>query len=466
MALTPRLVLAISLDTSKPEAEVLCELKRKTGKASLPLDDWRFTAAKMGLPESLDRRKALYQGYEFELPEDVLGAMQGWVQGEAGQPLWLRLEKPSGYLRLVPWEQLLQPRIGVPILRLPDFETEPPRETPGTLDVLLCGSLPFDENPFPIGEYLERTADRILGAVPSRRTTLHVFTDQAVYHGLRQRWEAAGKLGSEIRLYDPATAEPYAVPDPTSRIQDPAGSIENPWLLWMRDSLRGRSVDVVHFLTHGYLSGDRGALALAESPLRNTDRSLSRFVGGVELSTFLTQVGAWSAAFSSPEHNYSEMGLRLLADSIAQSRPGPVLHHEARLDTGCAALAQAYRFLYGPAGTGSLGGAPASPALLLYCPVPRAGKPKKGVSFGMQETAAPKEALQAVFESQENVPAWVAAATRSIEQYNLRLQKLADAPAELGQQLSRQADLQPVQETLRQIQEIVARAAVTKEVKP
>ena len=58
-------------------------------------------------------------------------------------------------------------------------------------------------------------------------------------------------------------------------------------------------------------------------------------------------VGAWSAAFSSPEQNYSEMGLRLFADTIAQMRLGPVLHHETRLDPQREALADAYRFLFG-----------------------------------------------------------------------------------------------------------------------
>ncbi len=465
MAPTPRrgfLVLAIALDTAKPDAEVLCELRRRYGGGDEPVDGWRFTAAQLGLPERLDRRRALGQGYSFALPEEALVALQNRVKKEeAGAPLWLLLERPAGYLRLVPWEQLLE-RLGVPILRLPDLETAAPRESPATLDVILCGSGPIAKESFGIGECLERLASRIREGAP-RRTLLHVFTDQAAHSGLRERLAAAGALGDAVRLYDPVTAGRYAVPDPALRIEEPLEALENPWLLWMRDSLGGRSVDVVHFLTHGYLAGERGALALAESPLRNEDRRQARFVGAGQLSAFLTQVGAWSAAFSSPEYNYSEMGLRLLADAVAQARPGPVLHHEMRLDPECAALARAYRFLYGAAGTDLAAVPPASPALVLYCALPRPPRrtrgQTRGISFGSPEAAA-SEGLQAVFDRQENVPAWVAAASRSIEQYDLRLQRLAAAPHEAGVAASRRAAREPAEEALRQIEEIVTRAAM------
>ncbi|HEX7184094.1 MAG TPA: hypothetical protein VF756_19850 [Thermoanaerobaculia bacterium] len=460
MAITSRerLVLSVSLDTSGRQAEVCCLLKRNEER----VDEWRFSAERMGLPEALDRRKALYQGYEFEIPAEVLDAMKGWM--DPHRPLWLRLERPSGYLRLVPWEQLLGPRLGVPILRLPDFETEPPRESPRSLDILLCASAPEAKQSFPLVDTLDRITGRILqilAAVP-RRTTLHVFVDAAAHAPLKARWEGTGKLGAAIQLYAPESAAPYGESDPASRIKDSMGRIESPWLLWMRDSLRGSRIDVAHFVCHGYLSEDRGALAFAESPLRNEDERMARFVWVAELSLFLTQIGAWSAVFSSPENNYSEMGLRLLADNLAQSRPGPVLHHELRLDPVCVALARAYQFLYGPSGAPP----PASPSLLLYCqpslleaPVMRAAT--RSFAVGPEETPA-QHSLRTLYETDENVPAWVAAAERSIEQVNLRLQKMAAAP---GQSRGK-AELDPVQETLRQIQEIVARAAVKKGEEP
>ena len=447
------LLLSLSLDTSEQEPEVCCLLRTEAER----LDEWRFTARRMGLPDLLDRRKALYRGYEFEIPGEVVDAMKGWMEPQ--RPLWLRLERPAGYLRLVPWEQLLQPRLGVPVLRLPEIETDRPRESPGSLDVILCGSLPVAKDPFPLAEHLVRIAERILGAVP-RRTVLHVFTDRAFHPEVKQRFAAKGMLDLAVRLYSPESAKPYAVPDPTARIMDPAGRIENPWLLWIRDSLKGRSVDVAHFLCHGYLWNEQGALALAESPLENHDRRTARFVGSAELSIFMTQVGAWSSTFSSPEHNYSEMGLRLLADAMAQVRPGPVLHQELRLDPGCEALARAYGFLYGPPGLPP----PASPALSLSCqPSWReaAGKGRSPLKFGLATKSAAALDLETVFATAENVPGWIAAAERSLEQAGLCLQKLEKT--DTGQ--VRRTELDPVEENLRRVHEIVARAATKSGVK-
>jgi hypothetical protein len=452
MAATPaRLVLSISLGTLGDEAKVCCLLKRDGGL----LGDWRATAARFHLPETLNRREALYRGPQFEVPEEIATAMRSWMEPPA--PLWLRLERPSGYLRLVPWEQLLQPRLGVPILRLPDFEMEQPRETPRSLDVVLCASAPEAKAPFDLAGNLLKIAGRLLNAV-SRRTTLHVFTDRAAYPRLKQIWgNQEEPRQAPIRLYDPANAAPYSLLEPTSRIKDPTSRLESPWLLWIRDALGGRSIDVAHFLCHGYYWQDRGAIALAESPLQNGDPRTARFVGDVELSTFMTQIGAWSTILSSPDPNYSEMGLRLLADTVAQSRPGPVLHHEWRLDEDCEAFARACQFLYGRTGSPP----PASPALLLYCqpsnlqPQVPAEVVFRSRSLGLEKAAPPE--LDDVYETAENVPSWVAAAERSIEQVNLRLQKMDAAGGKM-----REIELDPVQDTLRSIREIVARAAVKK----
>jgi len=444
-----RLVLSVSLDTSEQEAEVCCLFKREEER----LDEWRFTAKKMGLPDFLDRRTALNNGYEFDIPGEVLGAMKRWV--EPHRPLWLRLERPAGYLRLVPWEQLLQPRLEVPVLRLPDIETDRPRESSKSLDVILCGSLPVAKNPFPIAKYLVRIAESIHSAVP-RQTTLHVFTDSSVHQEVKQRFEAKENFGSAIRLYSPESAGPYVAPDPASRITDEAGRIESPWLLWIRDSLKGRSIDVAHFLCHGYFWNDQeGALAFAESPLENYDRRTARFVRSSELSIFMTQAGAWSAAFSSPEHNYSKMGLRLLADAMAQVRPGPVLHQDLRLDSGCDALGQAYAFLYGLPGAPP----PASPALSLSCQPSWLEGPaiaQLSHKFSLAVKSSATLDLERVFETAENVPGWIAAAERSLEQADLRLQKM-EKRNETGQ--TRRTELGPVEANLRRVQEIIARAA-------
>ena len=116
--------------------------------------------------------------------------------------------------------------------------------------------------------------------------------------------------------------------------------VSDPWLRSILDEMRGTTVEAVHFVTHGYVTGDQPAIAVAESPTRNDDRLWARFIGPGQLTACLTQLGAWSVGFSSPPANFSRMGLRELADNIARQRPGPVIYHDAGSDAGGACLCE------------------------------------------------------------------------------------------------------------------------------
>jgi len=110
----------------------------------------------------------------------------------------------------------------------------------------------------------------------------------------------------------------------------------------MLQELRGVTVDLVHFATHGYTSGGQSALAVAESPMMNKDLVWARFVGPNQLAACLSHLGAWAVGFTSPDSNCSSMGLREIFDDMARLRPGPVLHHNAGRDPSSAELARAY----------------------------------------------------------------------------------------------------------------------------
>lgn len=457
------LTFKVSLDTSEPQTRVCCELEGRVGEDFDRIDQWEFCADQMGLPERLERRQTLYLGYDFRLPDALLAGLRQAMASEnpEGRPLWLHLVKPYGYLGMVPWERLLQPKLKVPILRLPDLLANPPRETPSVLDVVLCSSLPVAKESFMVIDHLTQIAKRILEAVP-RRTTIHVFTDREWYPRIEDRLHGLELLGGPVLLHNPEAAPDYPAPEATLRVGDRPGVIENPWLLWIRDALEGCSIDIAHFVCHGYLSRDRGALAFSETPVRNKDRLMARFVGAAELTAFLTQIGAWSAAFSSTEHNYSEMGLRQLADTIAQMRPGPVIHHEIPLDLGGQALAGVYRFLFGP----TFESPPASPALFTYChPSRLSAEPEARIQARYTVGVAPESPgevpsdpmLESIFEAEDNVPAWIAASERFLEQQNLELRKLAREP---GRE-KRGRTAEGLRETLRQIQDIVVKVART-----
>lgn len=455
------LTLKVSLNTSGPQAIVHCALEGRVGENFDALHGWDFPASDLGLPERLERRQSLYQGYDFSLPAEFRAGLSQALAEEnpENHPLWLHLAKPYGYLGMVPWERLLQSDLKLAILRLPDFLANPPRETPSVLDVVLCSSLPLAKESFMVIDHLTQMAQCILDAVP-RQTTIHMFTDREWFPQLRSRVNSLG-LDGPVVVHDPEAAANYPAPKATVRVGTRQGGIENPWLLWIRDALKGRSIDIAHFVCHGYLSGDLGALAFSETPVRNQDRSLARFVGATELTAFLTQVGAWSAAFSSPEHNYCEMGLRQLADAIAQMRPGPIIHHEIPTDFDGQALAAAYRFLFGPA----LEPPPASPALFTYCHPSRLSNAPEARSRARYTLGAAAEvagkalahpAFKSLFEVEENLPSWIAASERFFEQQSLQLRKMAQEPGS-----ERQRNTDGLRQTLEQIQEIIAKAAVT-----
>ncbi|WP_028998729.1 hypothetical protein [Azohydromonas australica] len=326
---------------------------------------WEFSSDSIAPPVP-ERRMARGLAPDIVLPQAMLDHLRGWFQQhtDGTKPLWVHLVKPYGLLRLVAWERVLGHALDVPILMLPDFLFPPPREALQTLDVVLCGSAPLGHEEASVHVAMVEAARAVLGGCDGqRRVHLHVFADRDIAVQLAATWQSEGLLGHRITLYDCDDAEPYVLEDPSSRLVDQTGALRSPWLLWMRQALLGQGVDVVHFVCHGWLSRERGALLFAQSPLQRTDRYLAGPVGAVELGTFLTQVGAWSTAFTALPDNHSDAGLRWLADEIAQSRPGPLLVHTVREDPAATALAEGYAFVYAleprPA--------PKSTALLLYC---------------------------------------------------------------------------------------------------
>lgn len=453
------LTLKVRFDPSKGQPLVLCEVEAGAGGSRETLQSWTCPPSEIGLPQRIDSRQTRYQGYTFHIPEYIVQGLRDLLHSDsfAGQPLWLHLAKPAGYLPLVPWEQLLQPALDVPMLRIPDFLSDPPTESPYKLEVALVSSVPEVVEQFPIVDHLYQIATKILQSV-TRRTTVHIFTDRVVGEPLRQRLEGDGLIGSSIQVHDPAGAAAYAIPEATEQIVDPTGRIENPWLLWMLDALKGRSIDIVHCLTHGYFGRERGALALAESPLADGPQRIARFVGPAQLSLFLNRIGAWSVFFSSPEQNYSEMGLRLLADTVAQHRPGPVAHHEVRLDPSCDAVAAAYRFLCGLDHQSP----PASPALFLYChPSRLAPSLLTGLEGLAQATPQPKglsvysSAPELLIGNEDGPPTWVASAERYIEQRTREMEQMKQATT----QPQSQEEIAELEKVLAQIRDIVADTA-------
>jgi hypothetical protein len=384
---------------------------------------------------------------------------------DPAHPLWLHFVKPYGLLGMLGWEETLVRALHRPVLRLPDF-LEPPRENRDVLEVALCCSEPVSEPGIHPLHLLPMICRAMLAGSLRQHTRIHVFADEQFFGGL----SAEFAHDAHVSVHDPATSARYGV---TARNADSGAArrgVRNPWLLWMRDAMKGRSLDAVHFVCHGFFADERSALALAESPMSNRDREDARYVTAAELATFLTQTGAWSAFFSNPPRNYSEAGLRVVADTLAQMRPGPVVHHSLHPNTPLDELVDLYRFLYAPGPrpvplqhdwfaycqpalvltqAPLVGGAPkrANRALdanaALFTPTPAIAAPVRRVRGRANAMAFAAPAAK------DEVPSWVSASQRYVEQVSADLTREGD-PRGAGAEVER---------TLAALQAIVASVA-------
>ena len=452
--------IKLELDAGREGAEVLVTPETCADGKLTRLDALKLPAHAFGIPERIPSREARGAGHTFTVPPQLLGVLSSALQQReaAEDPVWLHLAGPAGYLRFVPWEELLQPKLGVPLLRLPEFLVGAPKRK-RQLRCVLCASMPRAKSEFEIPAILERTIDRLLTALPDK-FVFDVFTDAELFSEVRNRFERRGWLnGGPVTQHDPERTANLEIPEATRKVSEESGRLESPWLVWIRQVLRGKSADIVHFLGHGFYSEQAAAVSFSESPLVNADQRIARFVGAQEIVTLCTQIGAWGVTLASPPENYSRMGLRGLAHTVAQLRPGPVVHHEYQLDPQLDALGRTYEFLFGN------GRPPETPAIILYC------HPARVSEVGWQATRAfnnlsdeLESRMDAIcdhdasltLDTPDEAPAWAAVASRYVEQRALHLKHVAGSGPSVNRALPREANA--TGETLLRIQDVIAKA--------
>jgi hypothetical protein len=272
----------------------------------------RFTVdpAALGIPRGFDPGSYRQAEPGFSLADDVRSQLTepAYTALDGGRTLWLQLASPIGYLAALPWERMLEADFPyLSILRIPDFTLVPERGE-GPIDIVLCISEP-DSEPQPAAWPLVSA----LAEADLPGATVHVFTDLPTHDLLSGRW--AGSPG--VVLHDPRLAGEAS-----------AGPVTDPWLAWLVREMRGTTVEAVHFAAHGYLAGEQPALAMSDSPTAHDERVWARFISPDQLAECLTQLGAWSVGFTSLPGNFSPLGLREFADSVARLRPGPVFYQQ------------------------------------------------------------------------------------------------------------------------------------------
>ncbi|MEW6369258.1 MAG: hypothetical protein AB1714_31950 [Acidobacteriota bacterium] len=320
------------------------------------LDVVPVPAADVGIRERLSVRA--YRSAQFQLPRPAIERLAGALSGRGSDDtVWLQIDRSAGFLAVVPWERLLAPAMPGPLLRIPNFLADP-AFIEGPLQLAVCASAPAAKQFYPVADFTIALIERIQQAV-AQGTDIHVFADRDAGYSLQNRF-AAGAAASphRVTVHDPARAVPFGAGE--SAISE-SEQLRSPWLRWMEAELGDSSIDAVHFVCPGYFNSERGFLALARSPVDNEDEAWSHFVGCRELCTFLDDLGAGAVALGAPHEDAWALGLRLLADDLAWTRPGPVIHYEA--DGRIDAVAQAYQFLF----SDQYAPPPGRGGLLFYC---------------------------------------------------------------------------------------------------
>lgn len=295
---------------------------------------WNLPMATLGL----DRETEQAVGHTPRLPVEVLDEIAGLARvcAKAGpdEPMWLHLVRPYGRLGVAPWEMVLGEAVERPILRLPDF-LERSKEDPGVLEIAICFDPPWKSD---LRVACERVADVISSALesPRLRIVVHLFTTPEAADVLE------GRTDPRLRIHDANALA--AGSDVTASVADRS----SPWLDWMGDVLRGRTLDAVHFVCSTETTDERATLLLRSSPRPEKFQALSA-VNAAEVTNFLQRTGAWVALFSPPPTSGTEGPCRYFADALAQIRPGPVVYHEfSDNQSARSQLDKIYRFLFAP----------------------------------------------------------------------------------------------------------------------
>lgn len=382
-------------------------------------------------------------------PQDASAGPAGASRGPAA--LWLHFVRPHGSLGAVPWERDLQPRVGMPLLRLPDVLPDPDRSG-STFDVALVATSVHSEG-LSAGARTAPDVARAIAEGVGPRLRLHVFVESEAYAPVEEA--LAGLAAREVTVHragpvPPETPRTRTTPVPPAS----APAVDNAWLRWVRRAMGGLTLDAVHFVLQGFSLGYDGALLTPSSPAWS-DRGLPRTLQAGELLGFLNQVGALSATFTRPTDNHSDHGLRQLVDELSLLRAGPVVLHDPRLDPELMDLREAYRFLSAP----GQARAPATPSLVMCVQPHRVLRELDDVEMPPGDLALRSSpAVKEQFE-RDRTPMWLSAAERYIEQWESDLIKFRRSSAERSPTPVEVSYYAGVETALHKIRDVVNRHA-------
>lgn len=348
-------VLRVTLDEAPETPAVTCEVVINEGPKRKVRLRRQFPIWSFGEVDPVGRSRV--RELDLAVPSELVDDLADWVRGGADNRavLWIHLVKPYGVLGAVPWEGM-EAAIGIPVLRLPDVlpDQRPPR---GSIDIAVCAAAQQHKGDLPLVEVASEimdAADSLTEVPPTpyrtgpepratwemdrsppyyREVRVHFFVDQVTAEQLTGHFS---RSRSERDLFTAQWAVHEWDPTREADLGTPAGRrprgtarAENRWLAWIQDAARKQSFDVLHFVCHGYVTGqgDQGVLALPVSPAE-ADFQAASHVTATEVLNAAQTVGAFAVGFSSLHGNYSVSGMRLVADAVGANRAGPVFMYD------------------------------------------------------------------------------------------------------------------------------------------
>lgn len=356
--------------------------------------------------------------------------------------LWLRLRPPYGFLGAVPWEEL-GTRIGVPMLRVPD-NLPVPVELGRTWSIAILLNAP------PGQHWGAEHIRNILHQMSIQMSTpfeVDIFTDVGTYDILSTDPEF--RPAPNIRLHAPShdmEAHEKRIRQREARStsrggdgNDNVGDIDDRslvWTNWTLDGLRGRAVRSVHLVAEGIFHGESPMLTYRPRPM-STDLSERRYATSEEVIRLADLTGATLVSFGSPPTTHADAAVRMLADTIGRTRPGPTLYCSIAGDRDAAGLIAAHAFIadgrtlryqrehQGPFTNRFLFGYIPPETVVEHEPVGWPVDPQiltgDSSSTGVPPNTAsttPTSAARAVegrYDQEDTAPSWVASALRFVE---------------------------------------------------
>ena len=430
-------VLQVRLDVTIPTPFVVAELVGYRDGRPHTFWERSYPPAAFGLPDGTAAPTTLV--VPFDLSQAVVRSLNEDLDRETA--LWLRLISPYGYLGAVPWEEVLVPATGVPMVRVPD-------RLPVAADPGHVWSVAIAVSARPGSAWASPYITAFLSAL---RSAVDAKIDVAVFADAETHKDVKAKLREttadpEVHVHDPDNAKQayderadpslsqFRAPRRGIRIRSSAPQPGLLWGDWITAGLAGRAVRALHVVADAIFDADRPLLAVSPDPRHPADRSSCAYVAPDDVRTLADIVGAAALSFGSPPENPSDIATRVIADAVGQRRPGATLYSSVRLDPAGYALAHAHAFI--ASNEPGLVPIPRDPSLFAYLQ-PESVKDSLQEPWPYEEPVPSAEArpgpdLTSYYAEADVVPAWLAATERYIDSNVAHLATTSTAKGEVS----------------------------------